>query len=668
MEAFRCAIFAALFLPAGAAAADSETVWLDSLELSRMSSGWGRTLANQAVTKRPLSIGGHRYERGVGTHAPSTALVDLGGQGLRFVAACGVDDGAGAGKGSVVFRVLADGRKVYQSPRMRGGMPAERIDLDVRGVRILVLKVLDGGDGIEFDHADWAEARFEMAAGKPVLVFAPREDPVILTPPPAPEPRINGPTIYGCRPGSPFLYRIPATGERPMTFAAEGLPAGIRLDPATGILTGAVGAPGTYRATLTARNARGEARRLFRIVCGDTLALTPYMGWNSWYIWKNHVTEKRMREAADAMVSTGLADAGFSYVCIDDCWMVKPGSSDPELGGPPRDAEGRPLPNRRFPDIKGMVDYIHAKGLKAGIYTSPGPLTCAKFEGAWGHEEIDARTFAEWGFDLLKYDWCSYGQKAQGRTDLEKLQKPYRLMGEILRRQRRDILFNLCQYGMGEVWRWGKEVGGHSWRTAGDLGLTFEGIAAGLFRDGFDLYSRRNLHEFAGPGGWNDPDYLLLGYLSNWKGQTAPTPLTPNEQVTHVSLWCLVASPLILSGDITRLDPFTLSLLTNPEVLEVDQDALGRPGRRVARDEEGETEVWVKEMEDGSRVAGLFNRGEGETTVTAHWSDLGVRGPQRVRDLWRQREAGIHQDRFSAPVPRHGTVLVRLWPAGEERR
>ncbi|MFN3485504.1 MAG: alpha-galactosidase, partial [Planctomycetota bacterium] len=251
---------------------------------------------------------------------------------------------------------------------------------------------------------------------------------------------------------------------------------------------------------------------------------------------------------------------------------------------------------------------------------------------------------------------------------LEKLQRPYRLMGEILRRQKRDIIFNICQYGMGEVWRWGREAGGHSWRTAGDLGLTFEGIATGLFRDGFDLYSRRNLHEFAGPGGWNDPDYLLLGYLSNWQGRTAPTPLTPNEQYTHVSLWCLVAAPLILGGDITRLDEFTVRLLTNAEVVEVDQDALGKPGRRVAQDPQEETEVWVKEMEDGSKVAGLFNRGEAEAVVTARWADLGVAGSQRVRDLWRQKDLGVFREKFSAPVPRHGAVLVRLWPAGEEQR
>ena len=371
-----------------------------------------------------------------------------------------------------------------------------------------------------------------------------------------------------------------------------------------------------------------------------------------------------MREAADAMVSTGLADHGFQYVNVDDCWMVKVDSTDPELGGPVRDAEGRLLANRRFPDMKGLADYIHAKGLKAGLYTSPGPATCAGFAGAYGHEEADARRFAEWGYDFLKYDWCSYGKIAgKGKKDLPTLQKPYRLMGDILRNLDRDVVFNLCQYGMGDVWTWGREAGGHSWRTAGDLGGDFAKIGEALFRDGFDVYSRRNLHEHAGPGGWNDPDYLLVGYLSNWKGETVPTPLTPNEQYTHVSLWCLHAAPLILSGDITRLDAFTLGLLTNDEVLAVDQDELGRPGRRVFRDEASGAEAWVKPMADGARAAGLFNRGGAAATVTARWADLGVSGPQTVRDLWRQKDLGVFDGAFAAEVPRHGVVMVRLTPA-----
>jgi len=485
------------------------------------------------------------------------------------------------------------------------------------------------------------------------------EAAVILTPKAGPAPRVNGPKIFGVRPAHPFLYTIPATGERPMTFSAENLPKGLALDPRTGQITGRIQQPGTYPVTFKATNSRGSAARNFKIVCGDTLALTPHMGWNSWYVWENHVTDQIMREAADAMVSSGLINHGYQYVNIDDCWAVKPGAADPSLAGESRDAQGKVNPNKRFPDMKALTDYIHAKGLKAGIYTSPGTLTCAGHVGTFQHEELDAQRFAEWGFDFLKYDWCSYGEIAKN-PDRAALQKPYRLIGDILKRQDRDIVLNLCQYGMGQVWEWGKEVGGHSWRTAGDLGGSFEGIPAALFRDGFDVYARNNLHEFGGPGGWNDPDYLLLGLLSNWKGQTAPSPLTPNEQYTHVSLWCLLAAPLIFSGDITRMDDFTLSLLSNDEVLEVDQDALGKLGRRVALNES--REVWVKDLEDGTKAVGLFNRGETATQVRAKWSDLGLKGAQIVRDLWRQQDVGVFEGQFMVSVPRHGVAFVRLRP------
>jgi alpha-galactosidase len=497
----------------------------------------------------------------------------------------------------------------------------------------------------------------------PDVAAGPAEEAVILTPPPAPAPRINGPRVFGVRPGSPFLYRIPATGERPLAFSAENLPAGLTLDPVTGFIAGTLADRGTYDVTLEATNRLGTDARPFKIVCGDTLALTPHMGWNSWYVWENHVTDRIMRAAADAMVESGLADHGFMYVNIDDCWAVKPGATDPTLQGEPRDKSGKVNSNPRFPDMKALTDYIHAKGLKAGIYTSPGPLTCAGHTGAWEHEAKDVERFVEWGFDFLKYDWCSYDRIAKDKS-LAELQKPYRLISEILAKQPRDIVLNLCQYGMGNVWEWGKAVGGNSWRTAGDLGGSFEKIGVALFRDGFDLYAEKGLERWGRPGGWNDPDYLLLGYLSNWQGATVPTPLTPNEQYSHVSLWCLVAAPLILSGDITRLDDFTLGLLTNDEVIEVDQDALGRPGRRISKT--GDLEVWARPMEDGSLAVGLFNRGEGLKTVEASWQDLNIRGPQRVRDLWRQHDVGSADGKFAAAVARHGVVLVRMWPAAEK--
>jgi len=490
---------------------------------------------------------------------------------------------------------------------------------------------------------------------------AAQEKAVILTPKPGPQPRINGARVFGVRPGSPFLFTIPATGDRPMTFRVENLPAGLAVNSWTGQITGRLDQRGEHTVTLVASNAKGTDRRTLKIVCGSKLALTPYLGWNSWYVWENHVTEAIIRRAARAMVSSGLMDHGFMYVNIDDCWAMKPGSPDPTLPGEPRDAQGKVLANKRFPDMKALTDFIHKLGLKAGIYTSPGPTTCAGHTGAYQHEALDVERFVEWGFDFLKYDWCSYASVAKDKSPAE-LQKPYRLISGILEKQKRDIVLNLCQYGMGKVWTWGAAVGGNSWRTADDLGGSFERIGQALFRDGFDLYAAEKLHLHGGPGAWNDPDYLLLGYLSNWKGRTVPTPLTPNEQYTHVSLWCLLAAPLIFSGDITRMGAFTLSLLTNDEVLDVDQDPLGKPGRRVAK--AGDLEVWARDMEDGSKAVGLFNRGEGTAAVTARWADLGLKGPQRVRDLWPQKDLGRFDKEFRADVLRHGVVLVRLRPEG----
>ena len=643
----------ALILPVRAA----DTVWLSSLDLTQVSQGWGKAMTNLAVTGKPISIGGVQFSSGVGTHASSRFWIDLGPGAKRFQARVGVDDAAAGSRGSVAFKVVADGKVLWQSGVMKPGMPAQSVDVSLEGARTMVLLVTDGGDGIDHDHADWADARFIVDGRSPKAIEPPRESAVILTPKPPAEPRINGTKIFGVRPGSPFLFTIPATGDRPMTFGADNLPAGLQVDPGSGQITGVARERGVYTATLRASNRLGTAERALKIVCGDQLALTPHMGWNSWYIWENHVTDQIMRDAADAMVSSGLINHGYMYVNIDDCWAVKPGASDPALGGPARDQQGRVNSNQRFPDMKALTDYIHVRGLKAGIYTSPGPATCAGHEGAYQHEEADVARFVEWGFDFLKYDWCSYGNIAKGNSR-EELKKPYQLVGDILKRQPRDLVFNLCQYGMGNVWEWGKAVGGHSWRTAGDLGGSYEGIAAALFRDGFDVYARNELHKFGGPGAWNDPDYLLLGYLSNWRGQTALTPLTPNEQYTHVSLWSLVAAPLIFSGDLTRLDEFTLGLLCNDEIIDVDQDPLGKPGRRVFKSDD--LEVWARELEDGSRAVGLFNRGEFESKVVARWSGLGLAGPRRVRDLWRQKDLGTYDSQFSALVPQHGVVMVRM--------
>ncbi|MCE5307720.1 MAG: putative Ig domain-containing protein [Acidobacteriales bacterium] len=479
-------------------------------------------------------------------------------------------------------------------------------------------------------------------------------EPGILTPKASPKPRINGAKVYGARPGHPFLYRVPASGERPMSFSAKGLPAGLTLDARTGIITGTTPAKGEYTIRLRASNKKGSAQRAFKIVAGDTLALTPPMGYSTWYHCYTKVSDELVRAEADAMVSSGLADHGYSYVNIDDGWNRYPAFTSPEFGPPVRDPDGNLRPNAKFPDMKALTDYIHAKGLKAGIYIGPGPLTCAKCEASWQHEEQDARQFARWGFDFLKYDWCAYSKVAKDKS-LAELKKPYQLMGDILKRLDRDFVYNLCQYGMGDVWQWGREVGGNFWRTTGDVGIPKNGTfwnsieAIGFSQDGKE--------QWAGPGGWNDPDNINIGQII-WNKKVGPTPLTPNEQYSYVSLWSLLAAPLFFGGDMTRFDDFTLSLLTNDEVIEVNQDVLGKQGRRVWKD--GTSEVWAKPLEDGSLAVGLFNRGEAEARIVANWTALGIQGKRKVRDLWRQRDLGAFDGKFETAVGRHGVVLIRV--------
>ncbi|MHB1938552.1 MAG: putative Ig domain-containing protein [Acidobacteriaceae bacterium] len=482
-----------------------------------------------------------------------------------------------------------------------------------------------------------------------------------LRTPGAPEtPHLNGPRVYGVRPGHWFLYRIPCTGDRPMAFSARNLPSSLKLDNRSGIISGeAPTKPGEYSVTLRAANTLGSDSRPFKIVVGKRIGLTPQMGWNDWYTYYDRVTERDIRAAANAMIASGMADFGYQYVDIDDAWARKPASDDPALEGPTRDARGNILPNKRFPDMRGLTRYIHSLGLKAGIYTSPGPLTCAGFEGSYRHENADAQQFSQWGFDLLKYDWCSYSGAAEGKS-LTVLQRPYRKMGAILEGQPRDIVLNMCQYGMGDVWKWGRQVGGNSWRTTGDLGLVKNSTLPGFYRVGF---TNAALSKYGAPGGWNDPDYLLIGTVGDATNTEAPahlTALTHDEQYSYMSMWSLMAAPLLFSGDMTRLDQFTLNVLCNSEVIDIDQDSLGKQG--VIVKQTSREFILKKPLEDGSLAVGLFNLTSEPRSMSVDRKKLRLQGRQTVRDVWRQRNLGPFAGDFSATVPPHGVILVRLVP------
>ena len=480
-----------------------------------------------------------------------------------------------------------------------------------------------------------------------------QEPKIILTPKPGPAPRIHGTKIFGVRPGSPFLFTIPATGKKPLHYELLYSPGGLKCDPVTGQITGIIDKPGEYNTILKVSNEIGSVRRPFKIVCGNKLALTPQMGWNSWYVWENHVTDKIMRDAADAMVNSEMINHGYMYINIDDCWASKPGSDDSTLVAEPRDSKGTINSNKRFPDMKALADYIHSKGLKAGIYTSPGTLTCGGFAGAYQHEEQDARQFAEWGFDFLKYDWCSYGKIAGIDKSLETYQKPYRQMGDILKSLDSDIVFNLCQYGMGDVWKWGSEVGGQSWRTSGDLGFELDRI--------FDVALKNSEYrQYSKPGAWNDPDYIQIGWIGNASKQGIPelTPMPKDMQYAYMSLWSLMAAPLIYSGDMTKLDEFTLNVLCNPEVIEVNQDPLGESGLVIPLD--AQRFIMVKNLEDGSKAVGLFNRGKKAAEVVVDLTSLKLYEKQLIRDIWHQKDLGIFDKEYSAQVPAQGVVMVKI--------
>ena len=512
----------------------------------------------------------------------------------------------------------------------------------------------------------------------------------IRTPPPAARPQINGPRIVGVRPDSPFQYYIPVTGVRPIVLEVSELPSGLHFNPKTATIQGRTSEPGHHKVVITGRNVEGQHTRELTIVVGDGLALTPTMGWSSWNCFNAKIDQELILNQAQAMVTTGLIDHGWTYINIDDGWQ----------GG--RDADGRIQGGANFPDLRALGDAIHGLGLKFGIYSSPGPKTCAGFEGSFRHEAQDAQSYAEWGVDFLKHDWCTAQILARVRRlggytallpdreraevaalgveidtlkaagisdqdsefknllerrlaivlkqttaserlpiDLAIEQAPYRLMGEALRRQGRDIVYNLCNYGQWNVWQWGPQVHAHSWRTTGDILDSWESVE----KIGF---SQNGLEVWSAPGRWNDPDMLEIGNQN----------LTPDECFTHMTLWCILAAPLLIGCDLTSMDAFTLSVFSNDEVLAINQDPLGRQGNRVFL--RGQIEVWREPLMDGMTAIAVFNRGEEVANVDIAWADLHLSDQVSIRDCWRQRDLPQLAAGLKTRVQAHSAELFRV--------
>jgi alpha-galactosidase len=665
-------VFAIIFSLVSISTLSAQTVWLDQLDLSPATQGWGIPKKNRTVDDNIMTIAGKTFQRGFGTHAESSLFIQLDGKANSFTAQVGIDDEVKGRQPAVEFIVYGDGAKLWSSGVMHEGDTARLCNVKLLGVKKLELRVTEGGNGNSSDHADWADAKFEAAGVAGFATYYPvPSEPYILTPKPSAKPKINSASVFGVRPGSPFQFRIPATGDRPMTFLVTGLPQGLKLDQETGLITGKLVKAGTYVIQLKAKNAKGIAEKSLRIICGDKIALTPPMGWNSWNCFAHEVSGEKVKRAAEVMVKTGLINYGWNYVNIDDYWQNNRDSKDPSLQGKLRDEAGNIVPNKRFGDMKSLTDYVHGLGLKIGIYSSPGPWTCGGCAGSYGYERQDAESYAKWGFDYLKYDWCSYGGVLNGIPDndpnkvisisynggyqLSTAVKPYKIMGDYIRQQPRDIVFSLCQYGMSDVWKWGDSVGGNTWRTTNDITDNWSNVKSiALAHDQSAAWAK--------PGNWNDADMLVVGTVG-W-GNPHPSMLKPDEQYLHFSLWSLFSTPLLLGCDMEKLDAFTLNLLTNDEVIAVNQDALGKQATCVQTI--GDLRIYVKELEDGSRVAGFCNFGLEKVDISyMDLKKLGISGKQKVRDLWRQKDiTTIHADKeaLSVKVPMHGVTLYKFTP------
>ena len=643
----------------------TQAIWLDDLPIKSFSEGIPAVLPKTTAAGDSMLINGRYFKHGVGVNATSILAFFLEGKAIEFSALVGVDD-----KGNKdlphTFYVIADRKILFDSGEMRWGDAPKPVKVKLEGVQRLGLLVKVHDEGRTKVYSNWADAQLVMLDNHLPKNIPNTDERYILTPPTAKFPKINSAKVFGATPNNPFLYTIAATGERPMSFSAKGLPKGLSLDDKTGIITGKVAQRGTYLVTLKAKNALGEATKELKIKIGDTIALTPPIGWNGWNSWARNIDQQKVIASADAMVKMGLNQHGWTYINIDDAWQGKRGGKFNAI-----------QPNDKFPKFTEMVDYIHGLGLKVGVYSTPmitsyagyiggssdfenGQITDSiiankrafRYVGKYRFETNDAKQFAEWGIDYLKYDW---------RIEVPSAER----MSVALKQSGRDILYSISNSApFSHVKDWVRLT--NSYRTGPDIRDSWNSLFVSAFT--LDKWA-----PYGGPGHWNDPDMMIVGNVTTGT-QLHPTRLTPDEQYSHVSLFSLLATPLLIGCPIEQLDAFTLNLLTNDEVIEIDQDPLGKSARLVWN-KDG-IQIWLKPLEDGSYAVGLFNVGDfgktpesyfrwGEETsksFTFDFANVGMKGKFRLRDVWRQKELGIFNGSFITDIRHHGVVMLRMFP------
>ncbi len=641
------------------------TVWLDDLKIRTYSDGIPSVAAKTTAAGDTMQIAGNQYFRGVGVQTISALSFQLNGEALNFTAEVGVDD-TGNPEIPVQFYVIGDRKILFESGEMHVGDAPKKVNVELKGIRRLGLLVTDNVEKRSKTYCNWADAKLLMLNDKMPENIPNSDEKYILTPKPANEPRINSAKIFGVTPGNPFLYTIAASGIRPMEFSADNLPAGLSIDSRTGIISGKIKKKGTYNVVLKAKNEFGETEKSLKIVVGETIALTPPIGWNGWNSWARDIDREKVITSAKAMVNKGLINHGWTYINIDDCWQGQRGGKLNAL-----------QPNEKFPRFHEMIDTIHSLGLKAGLYSTPWISSYAGFAGTssdfesgiypdsvknnkreyryvgkYRFEKEDALQMAEWGIDYLKYDW---------RIELNSAER----MSDALKNSGRDIFYSISNSApFDKAEDWARIC--NAWRTGPDIRDSWLSLYTSAFT--IDKWA-----PFGGPGHWNDPDMLIVGNVTTGT-EMHPTRLTPDEQYSHVSLFSLLSAPLLIGCPIEQLDDFTLNLLTNDEVIEVNQDPLGKPARLVS-DENG-VQTWLKPLEDGSFAVGLFYTNDFGLIPESYfrWGDeipksftfdfekIGLTGKWHLRDVWRQKDLGEFEKSFNTEIRHHGVVMLRMFP------
>jgi len=676
--------------------AAAESVWLSALDISKAQQGFGKPQADKAVDGHGLSIAGHKYDRGLGTHSIGSLLVNLHGTATRFQAVVGIDDEAGA-RGSVEFKVVGDGKLLWSSGLMKGGQSGKPVDVDLTGVKELALRVSDAGDGYEYDHADWADARFETTGPKPET-FTREPAPVTIAQTPSPdEPQIHPPLLAGAKPGEPFLLTIAATGKEPLAFSAEGLPAGLQLDGTTGQITGTVQNAGTTAVTVHVSNDTGKATAQLQLVAGPKLALTPPLGWNSYDGYGDNVTEAEMLDNAKA-VAKYLKPHGWQYAVVDYCWYDPAAwnnNPNQHAGAKlPIDEFGRLQPAvNRFPSAEGgkgfkpLADQFHALGLRFGIHIMRGiPRVAVEANTPIADSQFHATDAANTGD---KCSWCPFMYGVRGNTPagqawydsifkqyaqwgldfvkVDDLTAPYhadevQAVHNAIAKCGRSIVFSTSPGETPVQQADHVAANANMWRATGDFWDNPNQLL-----HAFDFAHHWTGH--GGPGAWPDLDMLPLGHLSvkgpraagRAVGPDRQTKFTRAQQVTMLTLWSIAPSPLMLGGNFADADAWEIALLTNDEVLAVNQDPAGKQGRRLCAKDE--LEIWARELSDGSQAVALFNHSTDDAPVRVNLADLGLSGSYKVRDLWQRQDLPPTADHVELPVPPHGAIFLRLTKA-----